>query len=108
MGMVFTLVLVAAVLTWCVKVWRERRADDGEGPALSGSTFRVRFRGGRVLDVQGTIPRNMLNAFEDIAFRAGLEGEVRLSGRSDLHFSLGIPEGVRQQMRNAFSASFVH
>jgi hypothetical protein len=104
-GSFFTAVLVVAVFVWLMRVWNARREERGEGPRVSASVFRVKFRRGRAVEVEGRIPRNMLHAFEDIAAHAEIDGEVRLAGRSDLHFSDTIPEGVRQQLRNAFVAS---
>jgi len=105
MGMLFTAVLLVAIFVWAMRAWNARREERAEAPRISASVFRVKFRRGRAVDVEGRIPRSMLHAFEDIAAHAGIDGEVRLAGRSDLHFTDTIPEGVRQQMRNAFVAS---
>ena len=99
MGLLFTLLVVAAVAAW---LWKRSRRDDGAAPATTG--WRVTFRDGRVAKVEGRVPRNVLDAFADIAHHASLTGDVRMSGAGDLAFADSIAAGTRQQLRNAWLA----
>jgi hypothetical protein len=101
-GLVFALLVVAAVVAW---LWKRRSTGDGATFVPEAPGFRVAFRAGRVARIDGRIHRATLSAFEDIAAHAELSGEVRLTGIADLEFSDEIPPGVRQQLRNALITS---
>jgi len=101
-GFAFALLVVAAVVAW----WLKRPASSAEAsPMFTTTVFRVVFRGGRVTKIEGRIPRATLSAFEDIASHAELNGEVRLTGIAELHFSDEIRPEIRQQLRNALLTS---
>lgn len=99
MGVLFTLLVVAAVATWLWKRSRSEAASRDGAP----SGWRVTFRDGRVARVEGHVPRNVLGAFEDIAHHASLTGDVRMTD-GDLAFADSVAPGTRQQFRNAWHA----
>ncbi len=103
MGKLFTLLLVAAVVTWAIKRVLAARGVRITWPdrSVEAPVFRVSFRAGRLASVTGRIPRNVLMAFEDIAARAALDGDITLRGIADLEFSESIPLAARQPLRNA-------
>ena len=112
-GWLFTILVVVASAVWLLRRFAFSGGgsgpDLGELPGLRSHAGKVTFEEGRIADVDGSVPRNVLHAFADIAGRNRLSGEVRILGRRDLRFTLSIPDGVQQQLRNAyFAASTVH
>ena len=114
MGWLFTLLVIVAAAVWLLRRFAGNGGDDdspdlGELPGLRAHAGKVIFEDGRIADVEGRVPRNVLHAFADIASRNRLSGEVRILGRDELRFTSTIPDGVQQQLRNAyFAASAVH
>ena len=113
MGWPFTVLVIIAAAIWLLRRFARgdgaASSDMGEGPALRAHVGKVTLEEGRIADVDGVVPRNVLHAFADIAARHHLSGEVRILGRRELRFTSSIPEGAQQQMRNAyFAASTVH
>ena len=114
MGWLFTLLVIVAAAVWLLRRFAGRgggddSADLGELPGLRAHVGKVTFEDGRIADVDGRVPRNVLHAFADIAARNGLSGELRILGRNELRFTSTIPDGIQQQLRNAyFAASVVH
>lgn len=102
------LVLVAAAW-WIIRRVVGGRDSGGDGSGHQAHVFRVRFLDGRTVSVDGSIPRNAVHAFEDIASHHELTGEIRGLGGHELRFTPGIAEGVQQQLRNAYlAAAAVH
>ena len=95
-GLLFTALLVAAVLAW---LWKRRT------PAAPRALGGIDFRAGRAVEVRGPFPRTSLMAFEEIAAMTELTGEIRLAPDGQLEFSDDVPPGVRQQLRNAWTTS---
>ena len=101
MGYVFTLLVVVAAVAWIVRVWRLKAE---RGAFEDDVSFRVAFEDGRVSGVKGRVPRTIYNAFEEVGVMSRATGEVRISDDAEISFSSTIPEGVRQQFRNAYWA----
>ena len=109
MGWLFTLLVVVCAAVWLIRKLQANREPDAPPVVVFAYAWRVQFDAGSVADVHGKVPRNVLHAFADIAARASLTGEVRGSRDDRLQFSATIPEGVQQQLRNAyFAAKTVH
>ena len=109
MGWLFTLLVVVAAAWWVIRRFVGARDHGSDGFTLRAHVFKIRFLDGRTVNIDGRIPRNALHAFEDIASRHELTGEVRGLGGNELRFTPSIPEGVQQQLRNAyFAAASVH
>lgn len=88
-------------------VWLARRilpAGSGSGGARRGYAFSIEFSDGRRERVEGVVPRPVYNAFEDVASLARVSGQVSARRDGQLVFSEEVPEGVRQQFRNAWWA----
>ena len=101
--------VIGAAAWWIIRRFAGGGESAGEGFTLGAHVFRVRFVDGRTVSVDGQIPRNAMHAFEDIASRHELTGEVRGFGGNEMRFTPSIPEGVQQQLRNAyFAAAAVH
>ena len=94
------LVLVSAV------VWVARRLgwSGASASPRRGYAFALEFRDGRRTRVDGVVPRGVYNAFEDVAGTARLSGRVAARPDGTLEFSETVPEGVRQQLLNAWWA----
>ena len=87
-------------------LWLVRRLA-AWSPLATGSAclYAAEFRGGRSIGSQGTLPRAVVNAFEDVAFLSGVDGHVRVFDGNQIEFSASIPEPVRQQFRNVLLAA---
>jgi len=98
-----TLLAIVAGITWLAR--RILPAGSGSSGPRTGYAFSIEFSGGRQRRVQGVVPRPVYNAFEDVASLSRVTGSVSASRDGELAFSDGIPEGVRQQFKNAWWAS---
>jgi len=97
-----TLLAIVAGLTW---LWRRIAPSGiGSGALRRGYAFSVEFRDGRSQRVEGVVPRAVYNAFEDVASLSRVNGRVIAQRDGSLGFSAEVPEGVRQQFRNAWWA----
>lgn len=106
MGWLFTILLVAAAIVWIVK----RGGFEGSAPAGRGSigdlsVASVVFEEGKVMESRGRMPRHAYDAFVDIAAMAGMNGTVSVRPDGQIAFSPEVPDGARQQCRNAWHAS---
>ena len=114
-GWLFTLIVLASATWWVVRRFAAASDAGTSAPSVLDSVsfgsrlFKISFEDGRTAAVDGRVPRNALHAFEDIASRAGLTGDVVGLSGDTLRFSATIPEGTQQQFRNAwFAAKTVH
>lgn len=101
--MVFRLIALLALVAGFV--WLLRRFT----PSLQlsreprrGYEFALEFLEGRRRRVTGVVPRTVCNAFDDVAAVARTTGWVAARSDGSLDFSDDIPDGARQQFRNAW------
>lgn len=103
-AMLFRFIALLALVS--AGVWLLRRIGwlPRAGSPRRGYAFTLEFRQGRRTRVEGVVPRAACSALEDVASLTGLTGRVAARPDGALEFSDSVPEGVRQQLLNAWWA----
>jgi hypothetical protein len=96
------LLVVVASVVWILRRVLPPSAAGRRAPG--GYDFTIDFLEGRKSRVKGVVPRTVYNAFEDVAALTRVSGTISASRDGSLRFSDEMPEGVRQQFRNAWWA----